>query len=340
MYILRQYPQTSETYIQTEIDAVSSEYEIIVIAFKQSGKDGTATYKEHTPYLVINDSGQIDNAIRMFKPQVLHTHWAISMPFIYNLAKKFDIPFTVRAHSFDAMFSQVTSLLQWRKIEKEVISKSVKDDLCLGVIAFPFTRPYLEANGAQPDKVIDCFPCIDFNRFYDRSPNGDAIMNVGACLPKKRMEDFIELGLRCPDKEFNLSPVSYEVANIVQKNKAMGSPIRIHSPVEPSLMPAQYKKHQWLVYTADKHINAVGWPLSVVEAQASGVGVLLPDLRPDIKDYIGDSGYIYQSMEEVIEIISGSVPDQIREAGFENAKKSDVYDHKVLLTDLWSKAIH
>ena len=75
MYILRQYPQISETYIQTEIDAVSSEYEVIVIAFQQSGKNGTATYKEHTPYLVIKDAEQIDNAIRMFRPQVLHTHW-------------------------------------------------------------------------------------------------------------------------------------------------------------------------------------------------------------------------------------------------------------------------
>ena len=238
------------------------------------------------------------------------------------------------------MSSQEKYLQDWGKIKNEVISNTVSNPLCLGVLAFPFTRPYLEANGARPDKIIDCFPCIDFNRFYDRSPNGDKIMNVGACIPKKRMEDFLELGLRMPEKEFDLYPVSYNVANIVQKNQAMGSPIRIHSPVEPSLMPAQYKKHQWLVYTADRQINTVGWPMAAAEAQASGVGVLLPDLRPDLKDYIGDAGYLYKSIDEVVEIISEPVPENIREAGFENARKSDVYDHKTLLTNLWKNSIH
>lgn len=340
MYVLRQYPQISETYVQTEIDAVSSEYEVIVIAFQQSGKNGTSTYKQHNPYLVINDVEQIDNAVRLFKPDILHTHWAISMPFLHKLARKFGIPFTVRAHSFDAMFGVDERLSEWRKAAKEVISNAVSDELCLGVVAFPFTRPFLETNGALPEKIIDCFPCVDFNRFYDRSPNGDKIMNVGACLPKKRMEDFLELGLRLPDKEFNLYPVSYDVANIAQKNQTMGSPVRIHSPIEPSSMPAEYKKHQWLVYTADRLINTVGWPMAAAEAQASGVGVLLPDLRPDMKDYIGDAGYIYQSLDEVVEIISEPVPEHIREAGFENARKSDIYDHKTLLTDLWKNSIH
>ena len=80
--------------------------------------------------------------------------------------------------------------------------------------------------------------------------------------------------------------------------------------------------------------------MAAAEAQASGVGVLLPDLRPDLKDYIGEAGYIYQSMDEVVDIISKPVPEHIREAGFENARKSDVYEHKTLLTDLWKKSIH
>ncbi len=55
-------------------------------------------------------------------------------------------------------------------------------------------------------------------------------------------------------------------------------------------MPGEYKKHQWLVYTACPQINQVGWPLSIAEAQAAGVGICMPEIRPDIREYIGDAG--------------------------------------------------
>ena len=37
--------------------------------------------KEHSPYLVINDTVQIEKTMRMFRPHALHTHLAILMPF-------------------------------------------------------------------------------------------------------------------------------------------------------------------------------------------------------------------------------------------------------------------
>lgn len=340
MYILKHYPQISETYIQTEIDAVSEDFEVIVITLSEAGKgSGTSSYKQHNPFLVINDIQQLYNAIQMFKPQVLHTHWSISLPLIYSLAKKFGIPFTLRAHSFDTIETDGQGMKEWWKSADRVITDSVNDELCLGVLAFPFSRPFLEAKGALPHKIIDSFPCIDFRRFYDRSPNGDAIMNTGACTRKKKMEDFLELGASMTNRVFNLYPVSYKVKDIVQKNQDMGSPINIYKPVEPCMMPREYKKHQWMVYTADSVMKNVGWPLAIAEAQASGVGVLLPDIRPDMRDYIGESGYLYKTLEEAREIISKPVPEHIREAGFENARKSDVYSHKVLLTDLWVESI-
>jgi hypothetical protein len=102
----------------------------------------------------------------------------------------------------------------------------------------------------------------------------------------------------------------------------------------------EYKQHQWLVYTAAFELATVGWPMAVAEAQAAGVGVCMPNIRPDLKEYIGNAGYLYDSISEVAEIIAKPVPDEIREAGFLQAKKSDIQEHKHLLTDLWHKAIH
>jgi hypothetical protein len=111
------------------------------------------------------------------------------------------------------------------------------------------------------------------------------------------------------------------------------------SPIEPEEMPREYKKHRWLVYTASREIGTVGWPMSIAEAQAAGVGVCIPEVRPDLREYLGGAGFIYESISEVADIISKAVPDEMREMGFEQARKSDIFEHKVILTNLWKTKI-
>jgi hypothetical protein len=163
-------------------------------------------------------------------------------------------------------------------------------------------------------------------------------MNVGACLPKKRMEDFVDLAGMVPGREFNLYAMGYKVESMRRLNEAAGRPVRVIPPVEPECMAAEYKKHAWLVYTAAPEFNTVGWPLAVAESQAAGVGVCVPNLRSDLRDYVGPAGVLYDSIADVADIVSRPPSEDVRQAGFEQAKKSDVADHKRLLTDLWRKA--
>jgi hypothetical protein len=121
-------------------------------------------------------------------------------------------------------------------------------------------------------------------------------------------------------------------------NAAKGNPVRIVPPVQPQDMQAEYKRHEWLVYTASREMNSVGWPMSVAEAQAAGVGVCLPNIRPDLRDYVGEAGFLYNSIAEVAEYIRQPLSDEMRDRGFEQAKKSDIFEHKKILTDLWRKA--
>jgi hypothetical protein len=163
-------------------------------------------------------------------------------------------------------------------------------------------------------------------------------MNVGACLPKKRMEDFLALAAAVPGRRFDLYALGYRSREIDKRNVEMGEPVHIVPPVEPEEMLAEYKKHAWLVYTADSERGAVGWPMAVAEAQAAGVGVCFPNLRPDLREYVGDAGFLYDSISEVADIIARPFPEEMRRKGFEQAKKSDVALHKTILTDLWRKA--
>ena len=187
-------------------------------------------------------------------------------------------------------------------------------------------------------KAVSCYPIIEYDWFYDRSPNGDAIMNVGACIPKKRMEDFVRLGARMPWKRFNLYALGYSRVQIEQLNESLGRPVNMIPPIEPRFMPAEYKKHEWLVYTGNPDLPTVGWPLAVAEAQAAGVGVCIQRVRPDLEEYLGGAGYLFDTLDEAAAIISRPVPADMRERGFTQAKKSDIHTHIESLLGLWRAA--
>jgi hypothetical protein len=326
LYIQNQFPQISETYVKSEIEAVSGECEILAIGFAEAD----LAYKNHAPYQILEDWDKILDVIREFRPHVLHSHWLYNIWKIEHFARKANVPYTVRAHSFDV-------LLNPREHYPKAVDL-INDDLCLGVLIFPFGRTPLEQLGVRADKLHDCYPVVNYRRFHDRSPNGNAVMNVGACLPKKRMEDFLELGAYVPGMELNLYALGYDVDKLSARNEAMGKPVRIIPTIEPEDMPPEYKKHRWLVYTASAKIGTVGWPMAVAEAQASGVGVCMANLRPDLREYVGPCGYLFNSVQEAADIVAKPFPEEQRQMGFEQAKKSDVWAHKAILLNLWRRA--
>jgi hypothetical protein len=326
LYIHNQFPQISETYIKSEIEAVKDECEVLVIGLDNPD----IAYKNHAPYRIIGDWDKIVEAIEEFRPDVLHCHWLYNIWKVDYFAKQTNIPYTIRAHSFDILMNPAQHHLDAVPL--------INDDLCLGIIVFPFGRMPLENIGIRGDKLHDCYPVVNYRRFYDRSPNGDAIMNVGACLPKKKMIDFLKLAALVPDTDMNLYALGYDVGKIDRLNQSMGTDVNIIPAVEPDDMPAEYKKHRWLVYTASPKIGTVGWPMAIAEAQASGVGVCMANLRPDLREYVGPCGFIFDSLSEVADIVSKPFPNELREIGFEHARKSDVFEHKTILMNLWRKA--
>lgn len=338
MYILKNYPQMSETYIKTEIEAVHEVCDVGIVATKRANMPA----KNHEPYRYIEDPAMICEAIEEFQPDVLHSHWFHSVKLLGKLARKTGVPFTVRGHSFDSIWPEDESRFRHlpllsvfaRPSHIRRAVKFIEDEFCLGLLTLPFARPRLERAGFPAAKLVDCFPVVDFKRFFDPRPNGTAIMNVGACIPKKRMEDFVELALRAPEFEFNLYALGYKVAQLQEFASARQSPVHFIPPVELEDMPAEYKKHRWLVYTAAPEGN-VGWPMAIAEAQASGVGVCVANIRPDLREYAGPTAFLYDSLDEVVKLIRQPVPEQSRQSGFEQAKKSDVFQHRSLLFHLW-----
>jgi hypothetical protein len=326
LYLLDHYPQISETYIENELRQLIGRYEIRVLALK----DPDMRYDNHLSFTRVKSKEHLVEVARAFRPDVVHGHYTVIANALAFVARLLDRPFTLRSHSFD-----VVGPIE-EKLDKFV--PFLTDQRCLGILAFPFARPILARAGVKEERIHDCWPVVDFARFHDESPNGKAIMNVGACIPKKNMEDYVRFGALLPGRTSNLYPLGYQTQKIQALNRELGEPIAILDPRQPEDMPGEYKKHEWLVYTASPAMRSVGWPMAVAEAQASGVGVCMQNIRPDLAEYVGPAGYLFDRIEEVAEIVAQPFPEERRRQGFAQARKSDVASHIELLERLWQAA--
>jgi glycosyltransferase involved in cell wall biosynthesis len=322
---VQEYPQLSETYIKNEIDQLWEHYDIQVVSLKAADYP----YLSSRPHIMLTQENQhnVIAALKNFAPHIVHGHYLYQAKLIRDIANAVKAPFTIRAHSFDILSDPLQNL--------HTLSSIINTDECLGVLAFPFTRSLLEATGIKPNKLIDCYPVVNYRQFYDTSPNGKAIMNVGAALPKKKMEDYIALSRLLPERMFNLYAMGYNSRLLVEANTKMGGRVNFIGAVEPEAMLPEYKRHEWLVYTASNTLKSVGWPMAVAEAQASGVGVCVQNVRADIREFLGDAGFVFDTPEDAADIIKWSVPEDMRQRGFEQAKRSDIAEHIKLLTNLW-----
>jgi hypothetical protein len=326
--LLDRFSTISQTYMLNEVEAVMVDYDVKIVA----PQPPPVPCRRHAPFDVVRSDAQVYDIVSDFRPTLLHSHYFHTAAQTARFAERAGIPFTLRTHSYDVLGkSGPGSAVDAGNV------RAVNSEVCAGVLAFPFLRPVLERLGVNASRIIDCFPVVNYRRFHDRSTNGDAVLNVGACLKKKRMQDFVDLG-RVVGGILNLYAIGGRAEALRRYNDRKGRPIVIHDAAEPDEMPSVYKAHRWLVYTACPRMKAVGWPMAVAEAQAAGLGVCFPDIRPDVADYVGEAGYLYDSIADVPDVIRRPYPDELREIGFEHAKKSDIDVHKHLLTDIWDRA--
>ena len=75
--------------------------------------------------------------------------------------------------------------------------------------------------------------------------------------------------------------------------------------------------------------------MAIAEAQASGVGVCMANIRPDLREYGGPAAFFYDSLDQALKIIKQPYPEEFRQLGFSHAFKSDIAQHRSLLFRLW-----
>lgn len=325
LFLLQEYPQISQTYIHTEIEQIKKKYEVSIVATKNADLE----YQRHLPYEILRriTPESLTDVVRRHRPDIIHGPYLHLTPYFRYLAHAAGTYYTVRSHSYDVLTPHT--------LQRKDVIDAVNDPVCRGVLCFPFITDTLIRAGIPAKKLIPCWPVADIGKFRNREPNGPDVMNVGATLPKKGMKGFADIAKAVPEMIFNLYAMGYIAPEVEDYARSIGSPMNVMPPVQPEDMPPEYKKHRWLVYTASKKVGTVGWPLAAAEAMASGVGVLIQNIRPDIKEFVGEAGYVFDTPADVRRIVMQPFPDEKREAGFALAEKSDIGKHINMLFDLW-----
>ncbi len=353
-----QYPNFSETYMHEELRNLAEDYDVHIITYKKSPFPRRETFsytliEYDLPCFVYYPYEQVDwdltkpesvrflasveEVIKDFQPDILHGHYFGLTILLQHLAEIHKLPFTVRTHSMDVLREPAVKL--------EKLCALSNSAWCAGILAMPQFRQRLREHGLAESKLVDCFPLINFEKFYkpEKREKSGKIICAGPSSPKKAHKDFVDLALMMKEAgselQFDLYTDGYTLQDTVNYNESKGKPVSIMY-VDPDEMPEIYSQYDWLVYPADPKINRVGFPVGMVEAQASGLGVLwqeLPERREEQLKNLQGAGILYKKIEEVPALLMQPYPEEMRQKGFERAKLCSAKDQSHLLTDCWDR---
>jgi hypothetical protein len=335
LLLYKGYPRISHGYQIEESVEINKNHQIMIISFEW---ELFTKCDKHLPYIYNSPIKEINN-IKKFKPDIIHSHYLDTIDVCVQLSNILQIPFTIKSHSFDILKNNYGESKKYIKIINDT-------KLCLKIIVFPEFFETLIKMGVKEPKLLSMYPIIDTDKFINLEiENGPHIMSGGAFLPKKNIKGFILLSKKIkekyPEKQISYYSVMENKSyydEILKFNKINNEPVKFIT-VQPEEMPLEYKKHQWLIYSACSKEKTVGNPLMVAEAQASGVGVIMYKLRDTLRGYITENGYLYNTDEEVLEIISNNFDPEKRIKATEMSKRYDKTEQIKLIENTWLQKI-
>lgn len=325
------YPRLSQSYQYDEAIELLKRHQVMIVSWSwplYQTEEGVPPYISGDPDV----DPEVVSQIRTFQPDHIHAHYLTNAAVAYRLARRFNATFSLRAHSFDtlAALSSATSSATQGQL------KYINNACCKTVYVFHPFREKLIAAGYPVHKLRGYWPSINITPFRNiftipvTIPVTKDIMSGGAFLPKKDIKSFIRLAReiknRWHDRIIRYYSVEEDpayVSQIYRYNTMMGSPV-VFLTVQHCDMPAEYVKHQWLIYSCCPLLGTVGLPLMVAEAQASGVGVIMYRLRDDLDDYVTNNGYLYRETSEVLAIIAQDFDPVKRQAAHDLSTRYDI----------------
>jgi glycosyltransferase involved in cell wall biosynthesis len=291
LYVLWQYPQLSETYIEGEIRCMTRWGAHVEVWREMPPKT------PHPTCVPIHD-GALADAVRRARPDVIHVHWLGFATQRATLLGELGVPVTLRLHGFDTNADACRAILDQPWIR--------------AVYAFPHHLDLIGSNDPRLRAVPAAFDTALFRPSTDK--NRRLVLRAGAALPSKDPALFFELASRLPDYRFVLAAITCTheedcAANYRELHRQMNSRCELMFDVPRDDMVPLMEQAGIYLHTAKppgtEHGTPIGMPVSIAEAMATGAYVLVRDL-PELTSYVGDAGAVYRDVDHAAHIIAST----------------------------------
>ncbi len=281
LYALDTFPQLSESYINAEIERMMSWGVDVEVWSKDEPKSSAnVDVKVHRGMLV--------DAIRLVKPDIVHTHWTKSALKYKDAAKRMGLPLTARGH--------------WHFVTKQ-LEKIERDDTIVRLYMYPhLARKY----GSASAKILPMTACFHHEWLAPRvAKDRKMVVRTAACKKPKDLATFIRIAQKLPDYRFvmilcSLGPNDH-YRELEQLNRDLGSPVEmIHDISYPEV--ATYLAQAGIYLHTYSPTVSFGMPVSIAEAMAAGCAIIARDVE-GAADYIGDAGRLYTDEDDAVALV-------------------------------------
>ena len=305
LYVLEDYPVTSETYIETEIEYFLRQGVEIAVWCRRQDPD-------RQPGTVAVLGGPLRSAVRAFKPDVIHVHW---LPLAASvLVEGLGLPVTVRGHSFEFNPTAVRGYAFHQGIS--------------AVFLFPhLVRTAFR--GADSGNVIPLVSAYDERLFYPEPKERGTVVRATAGLGSKDIDMFLDVAKACPELRFTLitsrpKEDSSYLNGLLGRNASMGSPATILVELPKNEAAAIVRKSEICLRSNNPAGHPFGMPVSIAEAMGAGTVPVVRDHAP-AREYVGGAGLYFSSIPEAVarvREIAGDVvlSGRLRTASIERAR--------------------
>jgi len=276
LYVLENYPQDSESYVEAEISYFQKKGVEIEVCSPVVGYGNVDVPVHRRP---------LASAIQTAKPDLVHIHY-LSAAESHLRAIPPGLPVTIRAHSFDWSVEEAYRVANTGKVR--------------AIYAFPHLARQA-ANGV----VVPLPVAYDSSLFWRYPKVKSLVLRLAAGRRVKGLDDFLHVGNRILDARFVLGvcPVrgdeSY-VAELRETNRALGGRVQIRSAgTDLTRTEAVYLTRMAGIYldTSDPKGHPFGMPISIAEALATGAYVLARE-NESVGEYMGEAAATYKSVDE------------------------------------------